>query len=98
MNSLNTDYKTIYPDRRPRIMVVDDDEINTAVICALLGDEYDIIPANSGREAFSKLKVLRPDLILLDMHMPEMSGHDVIRVLKQAKIQSLQNTKSIPHA
>lgn len=83
MNSLNTDYETIYPDRRPRIMVVDDDEINTEVICALLGDEYDIIPANSGREAFSKLKVLRPDLILLDMHMPEMSGHDVIRVLKQ---------------
>lgn len=83
MNSLDTDYNSIYPDRRPKIMAVDDDEINTAVICALLGEEYDIIPANSGREAFRKLREQLPDLILLDMHMPEMSGHDVIRVLKQ---------------
>lgn len=82
MNRLVSSYKTIYPDRRPRIMVVDDDEINTEVACAMLGDELDVIPVNSGEEVFQKLKEQLPDLILLDIHMPGLSGHDVISNLK----------------
>lgn len=84
MNSLDSNYKTIYPDRRPRIMVVDDDEINTEVTCALLCDEYDMIPVNSGEEALQKLGERLPDLILLDVHMPGLSGHDVISYLKHS--------------
>ena len=43
-----------------------------------------MISAKTGIEAFKLLKKQTPDLILLDVHMPEMDGHDVIRVLKES--------------
>lgn len=65
------------------ILLVDDDEINSKAVSAMLGEEYRVISANSGREALTLLEKQRPDLILLDVYMPEMDGHAVIRALKE---------------
>ena len=64
------------------IILVDDDEINSKAVTAMLQEEYRVLSAKSGREAFSLLEEQPVDLILLDVHMPEMDGHDVIRALK----------------
>ena len=64
------------------ILLVDDDEINTKAVTSMLQEEYCIMTASSGSEALECIKKQIPDLILLDVHMPEMDGHDVIRVLK----------------
>ncbi|MDD6305462.1 MAG: response regulator [Clostridiales bacterium] len=65
------------------IILVDDDEINSKAVTAMLQEEYRVLSAKSGREAFSLLEEQPVDLILLDVHMPEMDGHDVIRTLKE---------------
>ncbi len=64
------------------VLLVDDDEINRYVVTKLLKDNYRMIAAESGEEAFEMLKQQRPDLILLDVYMPQMDGHAVLRKLK----------------
>ncbi|WP_218628250.1 MULTISPECIES: two-component system response regulator [unclassified Variovorax] len=69
--------------RRPAILVVDDTPDNLMLLSNLLKDQYAVKVANSGEKA---LKIVRagepPDLILLDVMMPGLSGHDVARQLK----------------
>ncbi len=65
------------------VMLIDDDSINRKAVQALLKDEYRFVAVESGKEAFEKLKALKPDLILLDVYMPEMDGHEVITALKE---------------
>jgi signal transduction histidine kinase/CheY-like chemotaxis protein len=70
-------------DRQPRILVVDDE----ANIRELLTQEfteagYSVAVAGDGREALAQVRRERPDLILLDVMMPEMNGFDVAAVLK----------------
>ena len=64
------------------IMLVDDDSINCKAVMAMLQDEYRVIAVGSGKAALEQIKNNIPDLILLDVHMPEMDGHDVIHELK----------------
>ncbi|NLL79909.1 MAG: response regulator [Clostridiales bacterium] len=66
-----------------KILLVDDDEINIKAVTGMLKEEYQVFAARSGREALKLLEEYAPELILLDVHMPEMDGHDVIRILKE---------------
>ena len=70
-------------DRESRILVVDDE----ANIRELLTQEfteagYQVTTAANGREAIAKVRAERPDLVVLDVMMPEMNGFDVAAVLK----------------
>jgi signal transduction histidine kinase/DNA-binding response OmpR family regulator len=70
-------------ERQPRILVVDDD----ANIRELLSQEfveagYEVQLAGNGREAVAAVRQQRPDLVVLDVMMPEMNGFDVAAVLK----------------
>ena len=65
-------------DKRTVILVVDDSTTNLMLCRGLLSDEFDVRLAKSGRLALAALSKLRPDLILLDIEMPEMSGFDVM--------------------
>lgn len=66
------------------ILVVDDTPDNLALISSLLKDHYTVKVANSGENALKYLeKQETPDLILLDIMMPGISGYDVIEKLKQ---------------
>lgn len=67
---------------RPTILVVDDQTINIHLIHQLFKDDYDVIMAIDGEQAIFKCETQSPDLILLDVLMPGMTGHDVCRRLK----------------
>lgn len=81
-NKLDT-YEKHKDNKSSTIMIIDDDEINIKAVKNMLQNEFNMLSANSGKEAFELLKKRIPDLILLDVHMPELSGHDVIKVLKE---------------
>ncbi len=77
---------------RPNILVVDDTPDNLVVMSALLKSSYRVTVANQGERALRFARALpHPDLILLDIMMPGMSGYDVIRELKADA-----NTRHIP--
>ncbi|MBJ6802338.1 response regulator [Geomonas propionica] len=65
------------------ILVVDDTIDNLIILYKMLRGEYEVIGANSGQEALRLLQSAAPDLILLDIMMPEMDGYEVCRLLKQ---------------
>jgi len=67
---------------RKTIFVVDDNLTNLTVAKSVLGDAYNISTISSGERLFKMLERSIPDLILLDISMPGMSGYDVIKVLK----------------
>jgi PAS domain S-box-containing protein len=69
-------------DRRPKILVVDDDPDNVDVLESLLNTEYDIITALSGYDAIEIFREQLPDLILLDVVMAGLNGFDVCRAIK----------------
>ncbi len=64
------------------ILIVDDQEQNLQLIGTVLSmTGYEVIPAGSGEQAFKRLAARTPDLILLDVLMPEMNGIEVCRQL-----------------
>jgi len=66
-----------------RVLVVDDILPNVKVLSAkLLSEYYDVIAAYSGKEALEKLEKEHPDIILLDVMMPEMDGFEVCHRIK----------------
>ena len=68
---------------RPVIMIVDDEISNIEMMAAVLEDDYEICFARSGPDALQVAMDARPDLILLDIIMPDMDGHAVCRQLKK---------------
>lgn len=66
-----------------RILVVDDNALSRKLLGDVLGAEgYNVRDAASGAEAFSAIAEEQPDLILLDIMMPEMDGFEVVRRLR----------------
>ncbi len=68
--------------RRPRILAIDDAPTNLQVLVAALAPEFDVQIAISGAMGLSLAQKHPPDLILLDVMMPEMDGFEVCRRLK----------------
>jgi len=65
------------------IMVVDDVESNRALLKMILEDDFNIIESESGQDCLSKVETQVPDIILLDVNMPGMSGYDVCTELRK---------------
>ena len=66
-----------------RILVVDDQPLNVKVIEAKLSSEYyEVLTASSGRGALDSMAAVKPDIVLLDIMMPEMDGFEVCRRMK----------------
>ena len=59
---------------RKKILLVDDETISQDIVVAILSDKYDIATSKSGKDALKLLVHYKPDLILLDIMMPEMNG------------------------
>lgn len=70
---------------QPTVLVVDDDELQRKLVDkALAAENYNLVFSASGVEALSVLRKLRPDLILMDVMMPDMDGLAVTRQIKAA--------------
>ena len=63
---------------KPRIAVVEDNPDNRLLVQALLEDRFDITEFETGVEAVAGLRSARPDLVLLDISLPEMDGTEVL--------------------
>ncbi len=70
--------------QKQRILIVDDEEVNRAILSGLFQDEYEIIEAPNGQEATARISE-NPDLvlILLDVVMPVMDGFGVLKFMKE---------------
>lgn len=79
------------PTSKPRILVVDDEPINVDVLGGVLTSLGEIITANSGRDAIDICKTNKPDIVLLDVMMPQMDGYEVC-----AELKADEDTKDIP--
>ena len=73
------------------ILIVDDQPNNIKIVSTLLNTKYNLYIANSGAGAIKILEKVQPDLILLDVMMPEMTGYEACEIIK-----SNPDTKDIP--
>ena len=66
-----------------RVLVVEDNELNLKLFCDLLrAHEYATEGVRDGREAVARALEFAPDLIVMDIQLPHVSGYDLIRQLK----------------
>lgn len=67
---------------RPRLLIVDDDSVNLQMIGSVFEDDHEVILVNSARKALELCGRDPPDLVLLDILMPDVNGLEVCRRLK----------------
>jgi CheY-like chemotaxis protein len=76
---------------KKKILIIEDDQVIIDSLTILLKSEYDIESALDGNEGLKQVKAVRPDLIILDLLMPEKDGFAVSKTLKDD-----EDLKSIP--
>lgn len=78
---------------KSKILAVDDNSINLAVIEELLGSQYNLMTVSTGIDALKVAQEFRPDLIILDIMLHGMDGYEVCQQIR--KSSSLRHTKII---
>ena len=78
-------------DKKYKVLIVDDEDTNLMVLRYILESEYDVLTSKSGRGAINAAFTFLPDIILLDIVMPEVDGFEVLETLKND-----DRTKDIP--
>ncbi len=81
----------ISSEQKEKVLIVDDEVMNIELLRAYLDEKYEVISATDGHEALEKVRDEMPDIILLDVMMPEMNGYQVCEHLK-----SDEETQFIP--
>ncbi|MFH1571347.1 MAG: response regulator [Gemmatimonadota bacterium] len=74
-----------------RILIVEDVEMNRDLLVQLLEDDYELLEATDGQEGLEMAAREKPDLILLDISLPEMDGYEVA-----GRIRQTEDLKDIP--
>jgi diguanylate cyclase (GGDEF)-like protein len=77
--------------KRNSLLIVDDENANLKVLAYILGQDYTIYTATNGKDAIMKTREYLPDLILLDILMPEMDGYQTL-----SEIKKIENIQKIP--
>jgi len=70
------------PVEPQKVLIADDDPINRQLLAELLKPEYTVLLAKNGEQALERAARHAPDLLLLDVMMPDMNGFDVLRRLR----------------
>ena len=70
-----------------KVLIVDDTEDNREILVYRLGSfgDLEVLTASNGKEALEVARQFRPDLIIMDLKMPVMSGAEATRALKQTE-------------
>ncbi|TGC10547.1 response regulator [Methanolobus halotolerans] len=68
--------------KKDKVLIVDDEQAIVELMGLYLKSDYDVINAYNGREALERIKADKPDIVLLDVMMPDMNGYEVCRILK----------------
>ncbi|MGA7123156.1 MAG: response regulator [Polyangiaceae bacterium] len=71
--------------RRPRILIVEDDDGTRTALARWLVEKYEVITARDGQEGFSLANTSRPDVILTDLWMPRVDGLAMVSRLRRAE-------------
>ncbi|HVL90559.1 MAG TPA: ATPase, T2SS/T4P/T4SS family [Actinomycetota bacterium] len=74
---------------RARVLFVDDDPSLIQLAHAMFDDDFEVLDASSGEDAIRRAAVERPDLILLDLHMPGIGGLEVAKRLRGSAATSM---------
>ena len=80
--------KAVEETEKSRVLIVDDESACIMAFTEILSSEYTIYAAKSGQEAIELANQHLPDVILLDILMPEMDGYDVLSELKNSEATS----------
>ncbi len=74
-----------------RVLVVEDNELNLKLFCDLLrAHEFAAEPVRDGREAVARAREFQPDLVVMDIQMPHVSGLELIQQMKRdAKLRTI---------
>ncbi|MCL2702402.1 MAG: response regulator [Defluviitaleaceae bacterium] len=78
-------------EKKNSVLIVDDERSNISMLRSILGQDYTVYASSDGQAAIETAEEFTPDVILLDIIMPDMDGYDVIAALKDSK-----TTKDIP--
>ncbi|HEX5465655.1 MAG TPA: response regulator transcription factor [Candidatus Limnocylindrales bacterium] len=71
---------------KPLVLVADDEPRITKLVALTLGDEgFQVVTASGGEEAIEKAEAVRPDVVLLDIVMPDLDGVEVMRRLRERR-------------
>ncbi len=68
---------------KPHVMVVDDDQMTLRMVCGALARDYNVIPARNGAEAIAKHLQMMPDIIFLDIGLPDCDGLTLLDYMQQ---------------
>jgi len=79
--------------KKKKILVVDDDDIFHTIATSMMSNKYNVITSKSGKDALALLMKNKPDLILLDVVMPEMDGWETFH-----RIRGLSILEKVPIA
>ena len=74
---------------KPTLLVIDDTPENLTLIYQLLKEDYTVKGANNGKKGLALAKQDQPDLILLDIMMPDVDGHRVLAQLREEHADGL---------
>ena len=82
-----------------RVAVVDDNSDNRLIIRTILEDQYEIEEFATGVEAIQAFRQRRPDVVILDISLPEMDGTEILRLIRSdARLQDLPVIALTAHA
>lgn len=78
-----TKHKIQHIDGKPLVLIVEDNPDNLLTVKALLADKYDVVTAENGIDGISMARKLVPNIILLDLSLPEVDGYEAFRQIRK---------------
>src|SRR5215813_3867070 len=82
-----------------KVAVVDDNADNRLIIRTILEDQYEIVEFSNGTEAIEGFRKNRPDVVILDISLPEMDGTEILRRIRDdSQLQDLPVIALTAHA
>jgi diguanylate cyclase (GGDEF)-like protein len=73
------------PQKQARIVIVDDETRNIELLANIFEDEYEVLFATNGEKALEIVRRFRPDVVLLDVMMPDIDGFEICSLLKSER-------------